>query len=143
MPAQTTDRVPLVTYGMFDTAPPLFYVITDPTTGEPFDFTQTPNARVFITVAHALWSTFFVTRSPIVDRAQCVIGDPVAGEVAWVPQADDLNVPGMFQFSFEVDLLGDATEVFTQKSLSYDHIRVQAPPGGRHRKSLLEDVGPA
>ena len=143
MPAQTQHREPLVTYSMFDTAPPLIYVIPDPVNPDiPFDFTAYPSARVFITVAHQLWSTFFATRSPIVDRALCDITDPANGEVSWTPQADDLSVPGMFQFGFEVDMLGDAISVFSHRALSYDHIRVQAPPGGRHRNSLLEDIGP-
>jgi hypothetical protein len=129
MPSQTKSTAEQVFfYGMNDTAPDLEYVLRDrdgnPINAEGWD--------VYITIG---WTTYSHTWSPasrvIVNRAPCTVdADQVAntGKVYWTPQKGDLEHPGTFDFSFE---MVKGTQVRTVKTLAYDHINVQTPPGGR------------
>ena len=127
MPSQTAPITDVQYYGQNDTAPPLQRVIKTQQ-GAVVDLTNA--ASVWITIA---WKSFSPRpwggyRKIIVDRAVCVIDDAALGEVSWHPAVGDLSIIGDFQYSFEVKWNDDS--VSTHKSLAYDYIEVQTPPGG-------------
>jgi len=127
MPSQTAPITDVQYYGQNDTSPPLQRVVKTPA-GAVVDLTEA--AAVYITVA---WKSFTPKpwgsyRKTIVDRALCVIDDAVNGAVSWHPAVGDLSIIGDFQYSFEVKWNDDT--VSTHKSLAYDYIIVQTPPGG-------------
>ena len=137
MPAQTQSPQ-LHFYTQWDSAPDLEDTLYERDGKTPIDLTGT---EVYFTMAHALGSTYYLKSDPVVDHELCtIIGDPVDGVVAWSPSNDSLYVVGFFDYQFTI--VYPNTKQRTVKSYTYQHVRIQAPPGGRTHPQWTPGGGP-
>lgn len=126
MPTQTVNENRVKFYAQWDEAPDLEDTLTD-SDGNVIDLT---GWDVYITVAHVIGDPFNHVTDPLIDHSPVTVTDAANGKVAWTPH--DLRYPGMFYYSYTLWDSGTSSQR-TVRSLSYDYIRVQAPPGGRTR----------
>lgn len=123
MPTQGNSTTELYTYGVHDTGPPLVYTMRD-RDKNVIDLTDAQ--KVMLSVGHTSYDHHYIPTQEIVDRQDGVIVDAVNGVVEYHWQTGDLKAVGRYDFGWEI--VWNDGSVQTVRSLSYDHIKVQAAP---------------
>lgn len=123
MPTQSSEVSRLYTYGVFDTGPPINYIMKD-RDGTIIDLTDADS--VYIDIGWQSYDHYWRPTQAIVVAGPCNILNAAGGEIEYPIQEGDLKAVGNYDFNFRIKW-NDGT-VQTVRSLSRDYIAVQAGP---------------